>query len=1046
MPAGKNDNTTFETLLKRLNTAQRTAVVQTEGPVLVLAGPGTGKTHILASRIGYILAETDTPPSGILCLTFTDAGVIAMRRRLLEIIGPTAHKVPVFTFHSFCNKVIQEHLELFGKPELEPISDLQRVEIIRHILEELPIDHPLRRNKSDPFYYEKHLADLFSQMKSQDWSTGHVQQAISDYTDGLPFREDFKYKRKSGTAQKGDLMMHKIDHAKDKMQKLDAAAGLYDRYMQEMHRRQVYDFDDMILWVLRAFEKNEYLLRQYQEQYLYFLVDEYQDTNSAQNHILLHLIRYWESPNIFIVGDDDQSIYEFQGARLRNLIDFHDAYQQELLLVVLEENYRSTQQILDSARTVIEHNEKRVVNLLKEKGLTKYLQSKNPLLKKSTARPTLTTYANRLQEEADIVERIARLQESGCPLNEIAIITARHQQAANIVKLLGAKGIPYATNRRINILELPVISQLISLLEYVYAEFRQPYSAETTLFKLLYFHFFNISPADIARLSFYIRERKDLSWRHAIADETILLAAGILHPETFLKVSLCLESLIGDVVNQPLPQLVEHAINHSGWLRYLYELPDRSQQLEIAGTFMDFVQSETRRHPQTTLRDLLRTFEQMQDNQLRLSVQQQIVSAKGVQILTAHASKGLEFRYVFIPDGTRDSWEPSTKTNSQRFGLPETLTYSGEEDALEARRRLFYVAVTRAKEYLYLSCSEKDYNGKPLERACFLDEISVAGTVETITGEVPAELAAAARYHLLLHTEAPQIQPVETDQVAAILEGFTLNLTAMSRYLDCPLSFYFQHILHMPRVENEATVYGTAAHHALRRAFEKMLQDKQKVFPEVESFVRFFDQELERHKGQLLKDAFQRRQQQGRFYLPLYYEHHRDRWQQETQVELEIRHVEFRGVPLEGYLDRVDFLGNGHVRIVDYKTGVPDAKKTKGPSKNQPYGSNYWRQLLFYKILYEQYRPQQIAVAGEISFLDPDQKGEFITTTLPFTPEDVAIVADLITDTYRRIMRQEFYEGCGKPDCTWCNFVRYQTALAEDRNLAMEDLDDVLIY
>ena len=148
-------NERFQRELERLNPAQRRAVEQTEGPVLVIAGPGTGKTHILGARIGRILLETDASAGNILCLTFTDAGVRAMRDRLLHFIGPEAHRVPIYTFHSFCNSIIQDNMELFGRQDLEPISDLERVELIRELIDDLPPDHPLRRNSSDRYFYEK---------------------------------------------------------------------------------------------------------------------------------------------------------------------------------------------------------------------------------------------------------------------------------------------------------------------------------------------------------------------------------------------------------------------------------------------------------------------------------------------------------------------------------------------------------------------------------------------------------------------------------------------------------------------------------------------------------------------------------------------------------------------------------------------------------------------------------------------------------------------------------------------------------------------------
>jgi DNA helicase II / ATP-dependent DNA helicase PcrA len=319
----------FYALIEALNPEQRSAVEQIEGPVLVVAGPGTGKTHVLAARIGKILLETDARPQNILCLTFTDAGVHAMRQRLLGMIGPEAHRVPIFTFHAFCNRIIQENLEYFGRTDLEPVTDLERIEIVRRLLEPLPPAHALKTGKKDGYFYEKQLRNLFSLMKKENWTPGYIHQTIRHFLQALPQNPDYFYQKNSKYGQKGAPKTAKIQDVQEKMERLAAAADLYPKYLHAMQRAGRYEYEDMILWVLRAFEKHEALLRNYQERYQYFLVDEYQDTNGAQNRLLQQLLDYWPDPNVFIVGDDDQSIYEFQGARLQNLLDFYRQYSMQ---------------------------------------------------------------------------------------------------------------------------------------------------------------------------------------------------------------------------------------------------------------------------------------------------------------------------------------------------------------------------------------------------------------------------------------------------------------------------------------------------------------------------------------------------------------------------------------------------------------------------------------------------------------------------------------------------------------------------------------------
>src|SRR6476660_3070437 len=184
----------FNEEYNKLNSEQQKAVDAIEGPVMVIGGPGTGKTQILAARIGKILLETDTDPSNILCLTYTDAGVIAMRRRLLEFIGPDAYKVGIYTFHAFCNDVIQENLSLFEKTSLDPISDLERIELFKQLIDSFPRNHPLKRYRGDVYYEINNLQSLFSTMKREGWSPSYINGKIDEYVVDLPNRPEFIYK------------------------------------------------------------------------------------------------------------------------------------------------------------------------------------------------------------------------------------------------------------------------------------------------------------------------------------------------------------------------------------------------------------------------------------------------------------------------------------------------------------------------------------------------------------------------------------------------------------------------------------------------------------------------------------------------------------------------------------------------------------------------------------------------------------------------------------------------------------------------------------
>lgn len=1034
----------FGQVLAQLDAWQRRAVDQIEGPVAVIAGPGAGKTHIMAARIGRILRDTDAKANNILCLTFTDAGVLALRSRLLQLIGPEAHRVHIFTFHSFCNSIIQDNLDLFGRRDLEPVSELERIEITRRLLESLAPDHPLRQGHTDPHLYEQQLRELFRLMKSEDWRPEFVSMSIDAWLADLPQRPEYQYARSGKGFKKGDPKKALLQTASERMARLRAAAQLYPAYESAMRAARRYDYDDMILWVLRAFETNETLLRNYQEQYLYFMVDEYQDTNGAQNEVLLQLARYWEEPNLFIVGDDDQSVYEFQGARLQNLTEFLETYRNSVELIVLPNNYRSSQHILDAAAGVIQHNQLRVVHQFPELRIEKKLVAANPAVAALPQLPEWVVYPNRLHEIIDIARQIETWRDEGVPLSEIAVIYARHRQAEALQALLERRGIPCQTKRKTDILKLPMLRHWLEWLRYIETELRDPGSGEYYLFRLLHFHFTELPAAEINRLHLYLAAQSPaVPRRTALSDAALLQAAGIRETEPFLRLSRSIDELMHSLANDTLPAFLERALNRSGLLAWILRQPDAVQLLEVMRTFFDFAELETLRRPQLSLMGLLSILDSFETNGVPIELQHNAVAGKGVQLVTAHSAKGLEFERVFVLDAVKEEWEPRKRSGGGRFALPDTLTRSAEEDALEARRRLFYVAMTRAKTWLQVSYSMAGNAGKPLQAAVFVDELLEHSGREARQQTLSAEQIAPGMAAML--SEAlPQIAEVPPlDIIAPLLEGFAMSITALNRYLRCPLEFYYQHILRAPAPATARAAYGTAMHFAVQRFFERMLADREKVFPDLATLRHFFETEMRRLQGRFTPSQWEHYTNTGHSRLEALHRQEDWRRHRDVKVEYTVRRTHLEGVPMTGTIDKIEFYDQLLVSVVDYKTGKPDAAKLAPPSSKNPQGTPYWRQLAFYKLLYEHFdQSSRLVREGAITFLDPDAEGRFVTLRTSFDSHDMAMLKELIENTYARIMQQDFYTGCGKSDCLWCNFLRHNAPTETFTAPEIEDLDD----
>ncbi len=1044
-------NEAFLAFLDTLNPAQREAVDQVEGPVLVLAGPGTGKTHLLTARIGNILLRTDARPQNILCLTFTDAGASAMRQRLLQRIGPEAQRAPIFTFHAFCNRVIQENAEHFSTGSPEPVSELERIEIVRNLLGKLPPEHPLRLGKKDVYQFEEHLRDLFSTMKKEGWTPGLVLKRSEEFLNGLPSNPTYIYQRNSKNFKKGDPKTAQIEEVREKIERLKSAADLYPKYQYAMERAARYEYEDMLLWVTRAFEKNEALLRTYQERYQYILVDEFQDTNGAQFQLLNLLLDFWETPNIFIVGDDDQSIYEFQGARLQNLHEFQERYRNGLKTIVLEQNYRSAQPILDVASQVIGHNTLRVVNLF-EGSLEKHLRG----LPELKGEVQLRVFPNRLQETAHLVQQIENLIASGVSPSEIAVLYARHRQAERLLNLLEKKGIPYQTKRPVNVLDLPLVQHLRSLLSYLLEESLRPFSGEHRLFRLLHAPFWGLSELDLAKIALaciterseepednYLkigaRSSKKKHWREMLNDGKALAQIGLSDATPFLRLGQQLNHWISDAQNLPLPQLLERLFAQTGLITWALEQPDKAWFLQVLHTFSEFVRGETARNPRLTLAKLLGLLDSMDDNLLSMPLRQSIQQTIGIQLLTAHAAKGLEFGHVFLLDCTEDTWDKNAGGNRGHFFLPDTLTRSGEEDALEARRRLFYVAMTRAKFQLHISVAQADDAGKALTPSQFLAESGLP----KVELEVPYPVLLDAQRMLLLEAPQPVVTLPEPLVLDSLLADFSLSITALNRYLRCPLAFYYEDVLKVPGGTSEAAAYGLAMHGTLQQFVLKMKSHPKFEWPNAEALLKIFGQEMERQRGFFSEHGFTQRLALGKDNLRRIHVEQVPFWRKRAIVERRVDRVELDGIPLTGILDKIEWLDGGLLRIVDYKTGTPEPKKTAQPSENQPFGGDYWRQLAFYQILLDKARlyPETVGRTA-ISWLEPDKRGAFPITEISFVQEELSFVEGLIREVYGKIQQREFHTGCGKKDCAWCQMQRERNTPDVLNRGEEEGLDD----
>lgn len=1045
----------------QLNEKQKLAVDTLEGPVMTIAGPGTGKTQLLAVRIGNILLKTDVFPHNILCLTYTDQGAIEMTKRLETFIGPDAYNVNIHTFHAFCNGVIRENMQYFGDfRDLQQISDLEEASILRELIDSFPDDHPLKRLKTDEYFESSRLSNLFTLMKQEKWSPQYIQYSYDQYKEYLldplcsPYIYTKKYTNpKTGQVfQAGDLKQHLIDADLEKYSKMAVAAAELPSYDRIMRKNERYDYMDMILWVIEKFKTHDDLLARYQEKYQYILVDEYQDTNGAQNDLLFTLADYWEKPNLFIVGDDDQSIFRFQGANMNSIIDFKEKYQPAE--IVLTNNYRSSQKILNRAKLLIENNEERLVkkyNYL-SKELTESREDKNP----NAPEPTICCYLNPTQEEVGIINKINQLKQSGVQYKDIAIIYTKHKTAENLIRYFLQKSVPINVKNRINALYENEVFRITKILEYLQDEFTRAHSREDLLFELLHYDFLGLSPLDIAAISIYCRKKSDddetiyFNWRDVLRDGDHLKSAGVLNIEAIKNISAMLEQWISNIPNMTVQTLIEKVITESNMLHSILMDADKVWKLQLVNTFFDFVKNEAAKVRQLTLKQLIVMIDLMRESNIALPVNRIISNENGLNFLTAYGAKGLEFEHVFIIQCTENLWENKKTNKSNQYAIIPTLTATTKENSIEDERRLFYVAMTRAKEHLYISYSQQSDDEKSVKLSKFIAEIKLEDH-EVISPKIDEDDIVKYKIELMKYQQGAAIL-IDDQLIDRVLQSFKMSVTSLNKYLSCKLAFYFENILRVPMGRSVSMGFGNAIHYALEQYFRDIESSNPRSIASVSKLIAFFEKGMDKYRSHFTPQEYDNHVKHGHQVLTDYYNKYSSEWLQTSKYELEynIASTEYQGVPISGKLDRIDIY-HDHVAVVDYKTGKFTNNKDKllPPKDENDPGGDYWRQISFYRILLEgDKRHSWQMTKGIMDFVEKDKNTNVLSKKEFYVNgDDVMTVGKQIVETYEGIKNHKFTPGCGENDCPWCNFVLRNMPLKtlnnEDEEAAKSSEDSI---
>ena len=876
-------------LLADLTARQRKAVTHGDGPLLIVAGAGTGKTTVITRRIAWLIAEKRAKPSEILALTFTDRAAFEMIERVDRLVPYGHNDAQISTFHAFGDRLLREHAFEAGLSDRSSVlSRAEQIILLREHLFELPLDR--YRPLGNPTRFLSGLVSLISRLRDEDVTPDAYLAASARLAE-----------RAAADPENEALAEEAANQAE-----LAATYAAYERLMRETDRL---DFGDQVSLALRLLRDHPGVLDQERRRYRYILVDEFQDTNHAQWEMVKLLAA--EHGNVTVVGDDDQSIYRFRGAALGNILGFRDAYPKAAS-VVLVDNYRSRQPILDAAHRLIRHNDPE--RLEAREGLDKRLRARMKFARSEPeAGPIeLAGYTTGSDEADAIADRIAASLRAGRRAGDHAILVRGNRDADQYIRALNMARIPWRFSGTAGLYRQPEVRVLISFLRAV----NDP-DDSISLYDLATSEIFGLSPGDVTLALTRARRRRSslaVALRDAAEnpDESPFSLRAI---EVVQRLLATLEAHRGMSTERSCGELLYHFISSSGWLaRLAHEARETGEErLANVGRFFEIV----RRQGGLLRDDRLPFLVAQLDTLIETGDDPSTADAEpdegdAVHVLTYHKAKGLEFNVVFLVGLVSDrfpGWE-------RRDGLemPDELladaTPAGDDHHTAEERRLFYVGMTRAREELVLTWA-RDYGGR---RSRSVSQF-VIEALDLPPATPPETVRPAVMEQLARHAGSPVEPAAPAPRRALGDRPLVLSYGQIHDYLDCPARYRYGHVVRIPTPVSHQMVYGRALHAAAQAFHRRQLAGRPMAVDELHAAldanwesVGFLTREHEEARRAAAHDA-----------ITLFWEDQQRDPARPIAVEQDFT-VSFGPDRLRGRYDRVDRDEAGRVVITDYKS------------------------------------------------------------------------------------------------------------------------------
>ncbi len=884
-------------ILKGLNQQQLEAITSTEGPLLTIAGAGTGKTTVIARRIAYIIEKKLAKPNEILALTFTDKAAGEMEERVDILVPYGFIDTWISTFHAFGDRILRDNaLDIGLSPEFKILSRPQQVLFFQQNLFRFQLDY--FRPLSNPTKFISAILSFFSRLKDENITPEKFSKFTSNFKD-----ED-----------------------KTEVKKIKELANAYENYEKYKEEAGFLDFGDQVIKVLELFKKRPKILNNYQKKFSYILVDEYQDTNFAQNELVKLLAL--NHKNICVVGDDDQSIYKFRGAAVSNILEFKKNFPRAKQ-VVLTKNYRSTQAILDSSYKLINHNNPDRLEV--KNKIDKKLKSS---IKEYGSIPQ-EIYSETISEEADcVVNEIENLiKRKKYSYRDFAILVRANSQADHFLRALNMKGIPHKFSGSSGLYRQEEVKNLISFLTAI-----SDFEDTLNLYNLLISDIYNLDSEDAIKLASYAK-RKTRSLYYLLKNLDSIENSDLKitdESKTIIeKILTDIEDSIKLSKRENVGRVLYDFLKKTGYLKKLDTNGKIENQIKIQNIakffekikeFTDVANIET----VSQFVEYLDALRQAGDDPATVDFDPDV---DAVNVLTVHGAKGLEFPVVFMVNLVSDRF-PS-RNRGEAIEVPEKLiaeTLPSGDWHVQEERRLFYVGLTRAKNLLYFSWSQ-DAGGKRSKKISpfVLESLDKTRQPSSKTKLSPVE-------------KIEKFAPVVKKQIqTAFLDVDVLKLTqgSIDDYLTCAFKYRYVHILRLPILKHHSAVYGAALHAAVAQ-FNRF-KKQGKTLP-LTSLIEVFENNWD-SEGFLTIEHEERRKIQGKLALKEFHKRESKNQSQPSLIEQPFK-FSLEGVTIVGRFDRVDVKAGSNITIIDYKSSENiDQKRADAQAKEST-------QLAIYALYY----------------------------------------------------------------------------------------------